>query len=232
MTDCKCRDWASRDVRMMCLTGHHEDCPNRPDPVEKLKEIISELCGGIEAWAADEDGVHDAAFAAYERARAIVPRDLDVQYTDETFDSLRAIPGKVPDVAVEGDEQRDEKKRNSRKGTVEETGRWTPNNPTTIAWLSSALRDKFAECERLREQLDRLRRELGNKDESLARKNRELDALHHVWCSGGCEGGVHRWQEKPLTLEIVEEAERNTKRLRQWWESHVHHARRESTVKR
>ena len=64
-----------------------------------------------------------------------------------------------------------------------------------------------------------LRRQITIKDASLERKNRELDALHFVWCSGGCEGGVHRWQDVPLTEDIVVEAERNTRRLREWWES-------------
>lgn len=82
---------------------------------------------------------------------------------------------------------------------------------------------KCEECELLRKQVNALRREVGIKDGCLQVKNRELDAMHYVWCNGGCEGGVHRWQEKPLTEEIVLEAERNTKRLRQWWESHVYH---------
>jgi hypothetical protein len=55
----------------------------------------------------------------------------------------------------------------------------------------------------------------------LERKNRELDALHLVWCDGGCSGGVHRWQSKDVlvTEELVETAERNTKRLRTWYDN-------------
>jgi len=53
--------------------------------------------------------------------------------------------------------------------------------------------------------------------ECAERRNRQLDALHYVWCDGGCKTGVHRWSGVPLTEEIVLEAEANTRRLRQWW---------------
>jgi hypothetical protein len=59
----------------------------------------------------------------------------------------------------------------------------------------------------------------------LRRKNLELDALHFVWCDGGCADGVHRWDHGVLTEAIVAEAERNTARLRRWWmihEAHLH----------
>jgi hypothetical protein len=38
-----------------------------------------------------------------------------------------------------------------------------------------------------------------------------------VWCDGGCPGGVHRWSDALVTRELVETAERNTKRLRRWY---------------
>lgn len=60
-------------------------------------------------------------------------------------------------------------------------------------------------------------RELRKLKDSLGRKNLELDALHYVWCDGGCSGGVHRYKEmedKPLTKEIVDYARYNTERLR------------------
>lgn len=47
----------------------------------------------------------------------------------------------------------------------------------------------------------------------LEEKNKELDALHYVWCNGGCKGGVHRYHKEPLTKELVERAKRNTNRL-------------------
>jgi hypothetical protein len=54
----------------------------------------------------------------------------------------------------------------------------------------------------------------------LEEKNKMLDALHYVWCDGGCGGGVHRYKEMantPLTEEIVKKAERNSYRLRLWY---------------
>lgn len=51
----------------------------------------------------------------------------------------------------------------------------------------------------------------------LERKNREMDALHYVWCDGGCPRGVHRWDDALITRELVEAAERNTRRLRRWY---------------
>jgi hypothetical protein len=54
---------------------------------------------------------------------------------------------------------------------------------------------------------------------ALERKNRELDALHLVWCDGGCRSGVHRWTDEKVTGELVETAERNTRRLRHWYDA-------------
>ena len=54
---------------------------------------------------------------------------------------------------------------------------------------------------------------------ALERKNKALDALHHVWCSGGCKVGMHRYDTPPITEEILLEAEREVKRMRQWWEN-------------
>ena len=71
----------------------------------------------------------------------------------------------------------------------------------------------------LREHVARLKREVGYKDICLRYKNIELDALHKVWCSGGCEGGVHRYHEEELTEDMVILAERNTERLRRWFEN-------------
>ena len=63
-------------------------------------------------------------------------------------------------------------------------------------------------------------RELTYIKEVLQRKNRELDAMYWVWCDGGCPGGVNRWhKEKIVTEGVVEIAERNTMRLRRWWET-------------
>ncbi len=69
------------------------------------------------------------------------------------------------------------------------------------------------------ELIAELRRQIRIKDESLHFKNIALDALHYVWCSGGCTSGVHRYDDEKLTEEIVQAAEHNTKRLREWFEN-------------
>ncbi|MAG67728.1 MAG: hypothetical protein CMK74_17995 [Pseudomonadales bacterium] len=75
----------------------------------------------------------------------------------------------------------------------------------------------------LKRRVGVLERELASAVSNNRRRNLELDALHYVWCSGGCTGGVHRFDgegPRAVTLEVVEAAERNTARLRQWYESH------------
>ena len=59
--------------------------------------------------------------------------------------------------------------------------------------------------------------EITRLNDALHRKNVQLDALHFVWCDGGCASGVHRYDHGELTEEIVVEAERNARRLRAWW---------------
>lgn len=62
-----------------------------------------------------------------------------------------------------------------------------------------------------------LKSQIRHKDETLRQKNVMLDALYYVWCSGGCKGGTRRWLPKDVTEETVVAAERNTERLRRWW---------------
>ena len=67
--------------------------------------------------------------------------------------------------------------------------------------------------------IETLRLELTNAQRNNHKRNLELDALHYVWCDGGCEGGTHRWDGGKVTEEIVQAAERNTRRLRRWFAS-------------
>jgi hypothetical protein len=62
-----------------------------------------------------------------------------------------------------------------------------------------------------------LRQELTDIQQVLYRKNRMLDAIHYVWCDGGCAHGVHRYDEQVITEALVRDAERYTARLRRWW---------------
>jgi hypothetical protein len=88
------------------------------------------------------------------------------------------------------------------------------------------------EIARLRAKIAELRATVARNEAQLARRNRELDALHMVWCNGGCPGGVHRYQGEDVlvTEELVAIAERNTKRLRGWYETVKHRLERWPTA--
>ena len=75
--------------------------------------------------------------------------------------------------------------------------------------------------EELAGKVSRQRHELRVKDETLHRKNILLDALGYVWCSGGCESGMYRHTDKMLTEEHLKAVERNTARLRAWYDNYV-----------
>ena len=62
--------------------------------------------------------------------------------------------------------------------------------------------------------------EINRLHKDLERKKKKLEARLGGGGDGGCDGGVHRYTPKELTLEMVETAERNTKRLRSWYENY------------
>lgn len=78
--------------------------------------------------------------------------------------------------------------------------------------------DELAE---LRERCARQAGVIRQQQLAAERRNRDLDALHVVWCDGGCPSGVHRFQggDVLVTEELVKAAERNTRRLRGWYEA-------------
>lgn len=74
-----------------------------------------------------------------------------------------------------------------------------------------------------------LRREIRIMQEAAEKRNLALDAMHFVWCDGGCETGVHRFDgEGPeaVTQEVVDAAVRNTERLKTWWRNRKGRSRR------
>jgi hypothetical protein len=72
---CRCAEWADaspgeRQIRV--LTGHHETCPMCCESgLSAALALIDRLTEGIEAWAADEDGVHPVVWEAYRQAKAL-----------------------------------------------------------------------------------------------------------------------------------------------------------------
>lgn len=95
----------------------------------------------------------------------------------------------------------------------------------TLIVESSALKDARIEVEngRLKAERDEAKRQVVNHQANNRERNLELDALHYVWCDGGCAGGIHRFGEHPpLTQEIVELAVRNTSRIVHWFLNKSH----------
>lgn len=56
--------------------------------------------------------------------------------------------------------------------------------------------------------------------DNLHEKNIALDAMGFVWCDGGCEGGIYRYNDKELTEELLIKAENNVKRMRTWFNNY------------
>lgn len=77
------------------------------------------------------------------------------------------------------------------------------------------------ELTRLREKVRLQKAELARLNDVLHTKNIELDAMHYVWCDGGCDKGVHRWIDGEITEAHVDIAERQAKRLRAWYRNRV-----------
>lgn len=79
------------------------------------------------------------------------------------------------------------------------------------------------ENERLRRKLINARAQITQMRLDAEHRNRQLDALHFVWCGGRCgrDSAVHRFCGKPddITEGTVREAESNTQKLRAWWDA-------------
>lgn len=69
----------------------------------------------------------------------------------------------------------------------------------------------------LEKQLERLKKEVTNLQGALVDRNRQLDAMHWAWCSGGCKTGMHRWTPVELTEDLVATAEMGVRRMRAWF---------------
>lgn len=88
---------------------------------------------------------------------------------------------------------------------------------------SQYIQDLIKENQNLKIKVVNQAYQLQYKDTALQTRNQELDALHYVWCSGGCPGGIHRYaHEVPITEELVQLAEKNTRRLRRWHDAANH----------
>ena len=80
----------------------------------------------------------------------------------------------------------------------------------------------MSESERLQAENADLRRQLTIQRENNERRNRQLDALGVVWCSGGCEGGMSRYHpSREVTADMVVELVLNARRAVSWYINHA-----------
>jgi len=68
---CECRTWATDDMGIDAVLGHHHHCPLAPDPVAALRDLVRDLVEGMDYWAQDCDGVHPRAWTAYRKAKLL-----------------------------------------------------------------------------------------------------------------------------------------------------------------
>lgn len=71
IADCECSTWGRDNHGAILFLSHHPNCVNyKPEP--EVRTLIFDLLQGIEAWAADEDGIHPGCWAAYKKACHVV----------------------------------------------------------------------------------------------------------------------------------------------------------------
>ena len=68
---CACDLWARRGEAV--VTKHHSNC-DQYSPLEDCRELIEGLVKGMVAWAGDEDGIHPAAWEAFQRGAISIGR--------------------------------------------------------------------------------------------------------------------------------------------------------------
>ena len=77
MPDCECKTWATDDIGLDSVLGHHHGCRHAPNAVTALRGLIRDLTDGMDYWAQDCDGVHPRAWDAYRRAKLLCGQIVD-----------------------------------------------------------------------------------------------------------------------------------------------------------
>ena len=93
MSECVCKTWASDDVALDVVLGHHHNCDQGPNAVWVLRNLVKELLTGMDVWARDCDGIHPAVWMAYKKAR-VLGGDLSVCGMPEERGVVAAIDGR------------------------------------------------------------------------------------------------------------------------------------------
>ena len=203
-----------------------------PDELARLRDeaqrALRTTCDVTVAWD-EERTARQKAEAALDAARREVDGAREAFRTDNAqWTMLRGVAG-----AADG------------QGILHRVQELLCAEGDMDAWQRSALdmealwrgaRASLRAIEAHRDELDRevvaarakvveLRRQFTFAQANNHARNVALDALHFVWCDGGCNGGVHRYDgagPTAITLELVESAVRNTQRLVTWYRNHRH----------
>ena len=89
-----------------------------------------------------------------------------------------------------------------------------------LASETGSVRDAVTQLGALRVRAKQQAWEIRNMQEIATLRNKQMEALHMVWCSGGCAGGVG--DRDSLTREKVLEAVTYTRRLVSWWNNRAY----------
>lgn len=73
------------------------------------------------------------------------------------------------------------------------------------------------QCENLETLAERHRKEIRQAQVQAELRNRQLDALGMVWCTGGCTGGMHRFTDAEVTESMIVDMATNVARAVTWW---------------
>ncbi len=177
------------------------------------------------ALTAAADRLHEAwRMAADERDEATGRADAEYtarHATEQELDEARRILGELDALLGTGCNA-------ALTDAVEELARERDEARANYQWMVERAADRKIDGYRelgqraadAENERDEARAELAKATANNARRNLALDALHYVWCSGGCDDGVYRSPGAgPVTEELAAEAERHTARLRAWLEA-------------
>lgn len=86
LSTCVCTSWATDDLRVMLLTGHHRNC-EKCDEVKALYALVKELADAIGTAAQDTDGIHPGAWLPFVRAKSLEGVYLPEDPTGTKYDA-------------------------------------------------------------------------------------------------------------------------------------------------
>lgn len=83
---CECISWATDNLRVMLLTGHHHNCA-KCNEVEALYALVKELADAIDTAAQGTKGIHPEAWQPFVRAKALEGVYLPEDPTGTKYDA-------------------------------------------------------------------------------------------------------------------------------------------------